>query len=455
MPTLSNVWTKMFSIRKKYTYVGPGHDYPKPPFGNNVRVDLEHSYAFGYECCHAFNMLKAISKAGYDACIAGGCVRDMVMGKSFHDVDIATNMPPEMLKKVFGEIKSNNGEAHGTVLVPFEGFMYEVTRFRADGTYSDGRHPDFVEWAETFEEDSRRRDFTINAMGIDCEGNVLDYHGGIDDLFNKIIRTVGNPEDRFNEDPLRIVRAFRFASVMGFEIDNDTLAAASKVSPKLVNIHAERIHDELSKVIYAPTEGKGFARFVKWIAEYVDESVIKKFFGMTARNLLTVSNNIQAGIEQKEGSWNTYIAYMMLFHNLDNFKAVMTDLKCTRDEIGYVQFYRHMIDFRESHPNIQENIVEWVDLVSDKHSLDATICYQMLHEGSPPVALPMYDFLSEADNPTHYNTRKCSEFLTTLGKYSGKEYGVALHKIRKAMYLHKLTSVYEFSDFDAKAILDS
>lgn len=445
----------MFSIRKKFKYIGPGHEAPTPPYTGKYRFDLKHSYAFGVECMTAFGVMKAIHNAGYSACIAGGCVRDMILDKPIHDVDIATNMPPEKLQKCFGQIKSNNGEAHGTVLVPFDGCMFEVTRFRADGTYSDGRHPDYVEWADTFQEDSKRRDFTINAMGINYDGELLDYHGGLADLNSKTIRTVGEPEDRFNEDPLRIIRAFRFASVMDFTIDWNTTRAAKTVSPKLANIHAERIHDEISKVINASEKGDEFAKFMRLIADHVDEAVIFKFFGMSKAAFSHTAYAISGWLDVMPGYWNNYIAYILLFHSLDNFKTVMTDLKCTRDEISYVQFYRHMVDFREKHDNILENIVEWVDLIADKHSAYATSCYQMFHDGHPPVSLPMYDFLSEADNPTHYNTRKCSEFLTSIGRYSGKDFGIALHKLRKAMYLHKLTSVYEFTDFDAKAILDS
>lgn len=439
----------MFLNRKKYTFIGGCYPLPATPCNGNYKVDIANMYASGYAADHAIKLLERIHGRSRSACIVGGCVRDIIMGKIPHDVDIATNMTPGELKKLFGETKSNNGEAHGTVLVPYDGIMYEVTRFRADGTYSDGRHPDYVEWADTFEEDSRRRDFTVNAMGIDHKGRLLDYHGGLTDICNKVIRTVGNPVDRFTEDPLRIIRAFRFSAVLGFSIEKETLDATSALSDHLMSVHAERMHDELNKVIDTGNP-YAFAEFISSIAANVSDKVLKHFFGMTSNELDAVVETIK---QASFLDWNHTVAYMFMFHNVRDTKNVMSALKCTRNEIDPVLRYNHLLDFREKHQNVLDNIVEWVDMVAGTDAYVLSF-YQMRHDGRCPVSLPMYNFLETADNASQYNTRKCSEYIASLGKYSGKEFGNALRRVRKAMYLHQLTRVDDFTDEDARIALE-
>lgn len=158
-------------------------------------------------------LCKDIEKFGHEAYIVGGCRGE----PGVHDVDIATNMPIDELYSKF-KCTSNNGEAHGTILVIYDGIAFEVTQFRTDGEYSDGRHPDSVAFTKSFEEDTARRDFTINAMGIDADGNLIDCHGGEQDLENGILRTVGDAKQRFGEDALRIIRASRFAARFGIWI---------------------------------------------------------------------------------------------------------------------------------------------------------------------------------------------------------------------------------------------
>lgn len=223
-------------------------------------MKIEWKY-FGEEVLKGVELVRAITavkpknpmKERYDAYIVGGCVRDIIRwytGKvgspNIHDVDICTNMPMDELYEVFN-CTSNNGEAHGTILVKYEGIAFEVTQFRTEADYSDGRHPDRVEWADTFKEDSERRDFTINAMAIDADGNVIDYHGGLKDLRDGVLRTVGNPEERFGEDALRIIRAMRFAARFNMSVDPATLKAITKLHGTLSKIAVERISSELKK----------------------------------------------------------------------------------------------------------------------------------------------------------------------------------------------------------------
>ena len=200
------------------------------------------------------SLLGEITSIGHEAYVVGGTVRDIVMGKTqVHDLDIATNMPISEIKSKFRTIEyggGGGGEKHGTVIVHINGFDYELTQFRSDGTYSDNRRPDSVKFVSSFEEDCKRRDFTINAMGIDADGNVLDFHGGIDDIRNNRLRTVGNPYDRFGEDSLRILRAVRFAARFGFHIDSETNDAMFTLAPTVVNTSVERIGDEIKKMAH-------------------------------------------------------------------------------------------------------------------------------------------------------------------------------------------------------------
>lgn len=219
-----------------------------------------------------------IVSRGFEAYLVGGCVRDIVMeslgvieNANVHDIDIATNMPIKELKGTY-RTASNNGEAHGTILVEYGGVYFEVTQFRCDGGYSDGRHPDSVQFTSSFEEDTLRRDFTINAMGLDHEGNVIDYNGGINDIKNNVVRTVGNPNERFSEDVLRIIRAVRFAVRFNFTIEDETGIAMMINMARLTGIARERIGDEIKKAAsYGPVE---FHNFLDILTGYGLQSVI-------------------------------------------------------------------------------------------------------------------------------------------------------------------------------------
>ena len=189
-----------------------------------------------------------------EAYLVGGCVRDLVryqLGQTdtidIHDIDIATSLPLEELKKYF-KTCDNNGEKHGTILVWWSEQYFEVTHFRTDGEYSDGRHPDNITLTESFEEDTARRDFTINALGLAWDCEVIDYHGGVEDIKNKIIRAVGDPSKRFEEDALRMIRGARFAVNFNYSVENDTSHAMYKNADRLANVSNERIRAEFLKI---------------------------------------------------------------------------------------------------------------------------------------------------------------------------------------------------------------
>lgn len=192
-------------------------------------------------------VLKKIEDLGFQAVIAGGAVRDIVMGVEPHDIDIATNAPMSCLENIFCCHDIGKSKDFGLVVIKSGDFMFEIAQFRSDGKYSDGRRPDSVQLVSTFREDASRRDFTINAMGIDSSGELIDFFDGLKDIESKIIRTVGSPLDRFEEDKLRMLRALRFAAKLQFYVDADVLIAISEMSEKIQCVSIERIRDEMVK----------------------------------------------------------------------------------------------------------------------------------------------------------------------------------------------------------------
>ena len=195
-------------------------------------------------------VMGVLEAAGYEAYIVGGCVRDSLMGKEPHDYDVTTDCTPDKMKSLFTDFHTiETGLKHGTLTVICDHYPVEVTTYRCDGDYGDHRRPDSVTFVRELKEDLKRRDFTVNAMCMDGEGRLIDLFGGEEDLNNKIIRCVGDPEQRFEEDALRIMRAMRFASVLDHRIDERTLAAMRKKAGLLSYVSAVRIFSELKKLL--------------------------------------------------------------------------------------------------------------------------------------------------------------------------------------------------------------
>lgn len=203
-------------------------------------------------------VLEKLSRYG-DAYIVGGSVRDIIRGAedNIKDIDIATNVPMEVTEKLFKTHDIGKNKDFGIVVIEYKGFDFEVANFRSDGTYSDGRRPESVKIEMSFKEDAKRRDFTINAMAIDSKGNIIDYFDGIKAIQNKILKTVGDPKQRFKEDYLRMLRSFRFASRLGFKIEDKTLNAIKRNAHNITKISQERILKELIKM--AQQSGDKFA----------------------------------------------------------------------------------------------------------------------------------------------------------------------------------------------------
>lgn len=244
---------------------------------------------------YIIDTIQSLNEAGFEAYIVGGCVRDLMMKKEPKDWDIATNAKPEELLKIFPDGKYEN--QFGTVMLPLKyiegvaqedwnGPNVEITTYRIESKYSDKRHPDEVKFAKTLEEDLSRRDFTVNAMAIKIkkkeeirekeeEFEIIDLFGGQEDLKNKIIRAVGDPSERFNEDALRMMRAIRFCVQLGFEIEEKTFEAIKKNSKNLKFISGERIRDEFNKIILSNNPSRGIELLVesKLMDEFIPEII--------------------------------------------------------------------------------------------------------------------------------------------------------------------------------------
>ena len=193
-------------------------------------------------------IITRLNDRGYEASAVGGCVRDSLLGRKPEDWDITTSARPEQVKAIFRRT-IDTGIAHGTVTIMVDKVGYEVTTYRIDGEYEDGRHPKEVQFTSNLIEDLKRRDFTINAMAYSSQNGIVDAFGGVEDLKSGLIRCVGNPIDRFTEDALRILRAVRFSAQLGFEIEPDTYEAIRVIAPNLMNVSKERILAELSKLL--------------------------------------------------------------------------------------------------------------------------------------------------------------------------------------------------------------
>ena len=258
-------------------------------------------------------VIETIEKHRHQAYYVGGCVRDFLLKRPIGDVDITTSATPTTIQKIFPKVIPV-GIEHGTVIVVYDDVPYEVTTFRVEASYSDQRHPDSVTFINQIDKDLERRDFTINALAMDLSGNIIDLFGGKEDIQNKVIRTVGNGYERFKEDSLRIIRALRFASQLGFNIDPQTLTEMKEVSEDISHLAIERITNEF---------GKMFAgHYVKNGIRYLQESESYKY--------LPIFKDIPNLIHQIPGTiqpLHSFGEFIALFHLLDTSVQVIDWVK--------------------------------------------------------------------------------------------------------------------------------
>ena len=249
------------------------------------------------------HIIETLTEAGFEAYAVGGCIRDSLLGRTPNDWDITTSATPAQVKALFGHT-IDTGIAHGTVTVMRSGVGYEITTYRIDGEYEDGRHPKQVTFTSSLREDLRRRDFTINAMAYNETEGLIDLFGGTQDLENGVIRAVGEPMERFSEDALRMMRAVRFAAQLDFSVEDKTAEAIRTLASTLEKISAERIQTELVKLLVSPHPEK-----IRLLYEY----------GLTA--VFLPEFDTAMGQEQN----NPHHAYTVGVHTIESLCAIEND----------------------------------------------------------------------------------------------------------------------------------
>lgn len=280
------------------------------------------------------NILQKLEDGGFSAYVAGGAVRDMLMGKTPHDFDIATSAKPKEVKSFFKRT-IDTGIKHGTVTVVENKTGYEVTTFRCDGEYRDGRHPQNVKYIDDVREDCRRRDFTINAMMYSEKSGVIDYFGGREDIERRCIKCVGTPEKRFKEDALRMLRAVRFSAQLGFKIEENTWKAIKKCSVLIKKVSNERILEELNKILLSKNPDYIRKLHECGLLRYIVPE-LERCFGEPQKNkyhIYDVGEHIMHAV--KETPPDLVLRWSALLHDIGKPCCSSTDAN------GIIHFYGH------------------------------------------------------------------------------------------------------------------
>ena len=267
----------------------------------------------------AAELLHALHAAGHAAYVVGGCVRDSLLGLTPHDWDLCTSALPQQVMELFGAQRCiPTGLQHGTVTVKQSGALYEITTFRTEGTYTDGRHPDEVHFVPDVREDLARRDLTINAMAYNEKEGLVDPFGGQADLQSGIVRAVGVPRQRFTEDALRILRLYRFAARFGFAIDPPTAQAAQELCAHLDYVSVERIEEELAKLLSAPAP-----------AAYLDKKILLVILPELSSEALAAAKPVVDACPA--GAENLPIRLAALLYSLgeDGIRRTLRRLRCS------------------------------------------------------------------------------------------------------------------------------
>lgn len=364
----------------------------------------------------AMPVLRTLEDAGFEAYFVGGSVRDVLLHRHVHDVDITTSAYPEEVKELFDK-SIDTGIKHGTVTVLYGGESYEITTFRTESGYQDFRRPDHVTFVQNLDEDLKRRDFTINALAMDMHGDIVDLFNGIEDLKNHIIRAVGNPEKRFHEDALRMMRAVRFMSQLEFKLEEKTEQAIKDNHELLKKISVERIREEFVKMGLGPFSRQAFQIFLDTqLSEDVPDFAGKK-------NLLQVYPQLKFSPTVETSLWAVIIIL----------------LKVPNENIG-----KFMRDWKNSNAMTEkvEQIIKMFDLIADHVPTD----YELFEAGEDIIinTIDVADILgqpvsSEAlvDRYLALPIKTPSElavdgrFLIKRGMRPGAQLGCTLNQIRK------------------------
>jgi tRNA nucleotidyltransferase (CCA-adding enzyme) len=331
------------------------------------------------------NILNKFDKSGYEIYVVGGAVRDVLMGRQVNDWDFTTNATPEQILKVIPDGYYDN--QFGTVGIPSgaEGEKpFEITTYRTEHGYSDSRHPDSISWGKILEEDVSRRDFTINALALDANLKVIDYFKGQEDIKNKIIRAVGDPNERFSEDALRMMRAVRIATELGFTIEENTFEAIKKDAPLINKIAKERVKDELFKILGSPNPYEGMILFRSsgLMAEILPE--MEKCFGVEQKSpgrhhIYDVGTHLLMSLKNCKSD-DVVTRFATLIHDIgkpQTYKKLPT---------GVITFYNHEMVSTRIAENIADRLrfskkekdklvtlVRWHQFTVDEHQTDSAI----------------------------------------------------------------------------------
>lgn len=318
-------------------------------------------------------IIKELTDVGYKTCAVGGCIRDSIMGKTPTDWDICTAaLPEETLRVLKRPNIIENGLKHGTVTVRYDNENFEITTFRIDGSYSDNRHPESVTFVSDLKEDLSRRDFTINALAYDTAEGLTDCFGGAEDIRNGIIRCVGDPDKRFNEDGLRIMRALRFSSVLGFRIEEKTNDSIRKNAGLLRNISAERITSEFNKLIVGKDAERILTDYPDVLSVIIPE--IKPMIGLAQNNphhcfdVWTHTVKVVSFIEP-----DLTLRLSALLHDIGKPECFTTD----ENGIGHFK----------GHPAVSERMADKIlrRMKYDNKTIDAVKLLIRLHDKRPPA----------------------------------------------------------------------
>lgn len=273
-------------------------------------------------CKFIFDILE---NNGFECYAVGGCVRDIILGTAPHDIDFTTNATPDEILECFKNFKTLElGKKYGTIAVINDKDVFEITTYRVDGKYSDSRHPDGVVFSRNLKDDLSRRDFTVNAMAMDNNGNIIDLFRGKADLSNKIIRTVGLPEERFTEDALRMFRALRFSAKLGFEIEKETSNAIKTLCELITNVHPQRLRDEFEAFILSDNCTNIMSEYKEIFAYIIPE--LKTTFNykqITPHHRYDVFNHTLKAIEHSPKDLE--IRLTLLLHDIAKPLCVTTD----------------------------------------------------------------------------------------------------------------------------------
>jgi len=315
-------------------------------------------------------LITRLKDAGFPAYVVGGCVRDSLLGLQPHDWDICTSALPEEMQAVFRDLHTvETGLKHGTLTVVVDHVPYEVTTFRVEGCYTDHRHPDTVRFVDNLREDLARRDFTVNAMAWSPENGLADPFGGQDDLAAGLIRCVGEPEKRFGEDALRILRALRFASVYDFAVDEATSEALRRMAPDLSLVAGERIREELLKLLCGKAAGRILREYPDVIAQIIPE--VSPMIGYDQENhhhSYDLWEHTVLGLENVPP--DPVLRLTMLLH--DTGKPVVR----TTDEKGEGHY--------RGHPKASEEITrKTADILRLDNAFRDRLCLLVLHHDTP------------------------------------------------------------------------